>query len=75
MSQDITPGAIRPNQGAPHANIPPEILNSALIEVDSISVLLECHQRGWNLLTDDMLSLIVGNLRSLADKLEGRRHD
>ena len=74
MSQDNTQGEIRPNPGAPSANIPSEILSSALIEVDSISVLLECHQRGWNKLTDADLTLIVGNLRSLADKLEGRHH-
>ena len=70
MSHDTHQGEIRPNPGAPVAVIPPEILNSALIEVDSISVLLECHQRGWNMLTAADLTLIVENLRSLADKLE-----
>lgn len=70
MSQDNTPGEIRPNPGAPSANIPSEILNSALIEVDSIGVLLECHQRGWKKLTDADLTLIIGNLRSLAERLE-----
>ena len=63
-------GEIRQNQGAHPANIPSEILNSALIEVDSIGVLLECHQKGWHLLTAADLALLVGNLRSLADKLE-----
>lgn len=63
-------GEIRPNSGAPSANIQPEVLNSALIGVDSISALLECHQRGWNMLTAADLTLIVENLRSLADKLE-----
>ena len=74
MSHDTHRGDPRPNQGAHPANILPEVLNSALIEVDSISVLLECHQKGWHLLSDADLALIVGNLRSLASKLE-RGHE
>ena len=70
MSHDTHQGEIRPNPGAPIAIIPPEILNSCLIGVDSISVLLECHQRGWNKLTAADLTMIVENLRSIADRLE-----